>query len=124
MKPSFKVIIAGSRSFSNYELLKKHVDKALENKIKTHDIIIISGAARGADRLGENYAKDRGFKLERYPADWDNYGKRAGYIRNEQMAKIGNACIVFWDGISKGTCSMINLAKLKKLKLKIIKFKI
>lgn len=81
------------------------------------EIVIISGHASGADTLGERYAQEKGFKIETYPADWDKYGKAAGPKRNEQMANIANALIAFWDRKSKGTKSMINLAKKKGLQV-------
>lgn len=118
---SFKVIIAGSRDFNNYDLLVKKCDKILsqiDNKIE-----IVSGKASGADTLGENYAKDRGYPVEPFPADWNNLGKKAGYIRNEEMAKYADALIAFWDGESKGTKNMIELAKKYNLKTKVILFK-
>ena len=80
-----KVIIAGSRDFYDYNMLKQFCDKVLCN-IK--NIEIVSGTAGGTDRLGERYAKENGYKLTKFPADWNKYGKPAGYIRNEQMGLI------------------------------------
>ena len=118
-----KVIIAGTRDFDNYELLKQKMDKILADKVRNNEeIIIISGTARGADKLGERYAREKGYKVERYPANWDKYGKRAGYIRNEQMAKVADACVCFWDEQSKGTKHMIDLAKRYKLALRVINY--
>ena len=76
---NFKVIIAGSRGFSNYKLLREQCNKFLREKRKTSNIIIVSGHARGADALGEKYAQDEGFALEIYPAQWKKLGKQAGY---------------------------------------------
>lgn len=115
----FKVIIAGSRNFNDYELLKQKCDIILSEQT---DIEIVSGTASGADKLGEVYAKEKGYQLKQFPADWDKYGKSAGYKRNQQMAEYGDALIAFWDGISKGTEHMINLAKKHNLKIKIIKY--
>ena len=78
---------------------------------KENTIIIVSGGARGADLLGERYAQENGFAIERYPADWDRYGKSAGPRRNREMAKAGDYVICFWDGESRGTKSMIEYAK-------------
>lgn len=118
-----KVIIAGTRDFDNYELLKQKMDKILAGKVRNNEeIIIISGTARGADKLGERYAREKGYKVERYPANWDKYGKRAGYIRNEQMAKVADACVCFWNEQSKGTKHMIDLAKQYKLALRVINY--
>jgi hypothetical protein len=91
------------------------------SKIKD-EIVIISGAARGADRLGEKYAKERGYKVIRVPADWNRYGKSAGYIRNKEMAESSDALVAFWDGKSKGTKNMIDLAKEYGLKVRVIMF--
>lgn len=97
----FHVISAGSRSFSNYRLLFDKMDYFLKNI--QDQICILSGNARGADQLGERYAQEKGYKLLLFPANWQLYGKRAGYIRNLQMVKQANALVAFWDGQSKGT---------------------
>ena len=83
---------------------------------------IISGTARGADRLGERYAKEFGIELSKKPADWDKYSKAAGYIRNTEMAKEADALIAFWDGNSRGTMRMIKIAKGKNLKIKVVNY--
>lgn len=115
----FKVIIAGSRNFDNYELLKTKMDHLLSQK---QDIEIVSGAARGADQLGERYAAERGYALKQFPADWDTYGKSAGYKRNAEMAEYADAAVVFWDGESRGSKHMIDLALAKKLAVRVVKY--
>ncbi|WP_137743370.1 DUF2493 domain-containing protein [Robertmurraya siralis] len=116
-----KVIVAGSRGFNDYELLEQELHKFLSGKniIETE---IVSGTARGADQLGEKLAKEYNLKLTRMAADWETYGKSAGYRRNAEMAKYADACIVFWDGASKGTKHMIDLAKREGLDLKIVEY--
>ncbi len=114
-----KVIIAGTRYFSNYTLLKNIIDELL--KIVNNDIEIVSGGAKGADALGEKYSKENNLNLKIFPADW-KLGKGAGFIRNKQMADYADALIAFWDGKSKGTKMMIDLAKQKGLKIKIIMY--
>ena len=111
-----KVIIAGSRSFDDYNFLRAKCDKALSSQT---EVEIISGTANGADRLGEKYADEKGYAIKRFPADWDKYGKKSGYIRNEEMAKYSDALICFWDGTSMGSKSMIDLANKYKLKVKV-----
>jgi hypothetical protein len=118
----YKVVIAGGRDFDNYELLSKTCDFMLSEKIKTHNVVIISGAARGADTLGERYAQEHGLGLDRHPANWDLHGKAAGYIRNKEMVDIADACICFWDGKSKGTKHTIDLSIEKGIKLKIVHY--
>lgn len=119
----FKVIIAGSREFDNYDMLKEKCDKILSRKVnKGEEIVIVSGTARGADTLGEKYAEERGYKIERYPANWDKYGKRAGYLRNKKMAEVSNACIVFLSSKAenKGSKMMISIATEEKLLIRVI----
>lgn len=114
-----KVIIAGSRDFDDYELLRSYCDHVLQNQ---KDIEIVSGTAKGADHLGERYAIEKGYKTTRFPADWSRHGKAAGYIRNEEMAKYGEALIAFWNGNSKGTEHMINLANKYNLKIRVCNY--
>lgn len=113
-----KIIIAGGRSFDDYNLLSKKCDAILINQ---KDIEIVSGHAKGADSLGEKYAIERNYGLKLFPADW-TLGKKAGYIRNAEMAKYGDALIAFWDGKSKGTANMIKLAETNGLKIRVIRF--
>ena len=114
--------MAGSRGFDNYVVLTRWLDKLFINKKDTHEITIISGGARGADKLGERYAKEHGYKVLVMPAEWDKYGKSAGYRRNEDMAKIATACVIFWDGESKGSKHMFDLAKKYDLVTRLINY--
>jgi len=131
----FKVIIAGSRDFDDYNLLKSKCDSILAN-IK-EEIWIISGTAEGADTLGEDYAHERGYYVMECPAPWDDikdkppnqvgktrtgkqYWKLAGHFRNEQMAQEADALIAFNMGTS-GTKNMIETAKKYNLKIREIK---
>ena len=102
-----KIIIAGSRSFTDYQKLKEICDTFLRDQ---NNIEIVSGTCRGADKLGEQYAKERGYEITQFPANWNKYGKSAGPKRNQEMANYANALIAFWDGKSKGTNNMIQLA--------------
>ncbi len=115
-----KLIVAGSRNFNNFELLKSKLNFYLQRYSKD-EIEIVSGSARGADRLGERYALARQFKLKKFPAQWDVYGKSAGYRRNEVMAKYSTHCVVFIVNNSKGSSHMIDLAKKHKLNLRVVR---
>lgn len=117
---NFRVIIAGGRNFNDYRLLKSRCDNLLSFRIKEHNIIIISGTAEGADRLGERYAIERGYAIEKYPAEWKKHGLAAGPIRNEQMSNVADALIAFWDGESRGTKDMIKKARKKNLLVRVI----
>jgi len=114
-----KVIIAGGRFFNDYDLLCLKADKILSRQ---SEIEIVSGAARGADKLGERYAVERGYKITRFPADWNFHGKKAGYLRNVEMAEYADALIAFWDGRSRGTKHMINIAEKQDLLLRVITY--
>lgn len=108
-----KTIIAGGRDFTDYELLKKQVNHYRFYKGLITEIV--SGCAKGADYLGEQYALENGIPLKYFPADWDTHGRAAGPIRNKQMADYADALIVVWDGSSRGTKNMIdNMHKLNK----------
>ena len=118
-RPIFRVIIAGSRGFDDYAVLQTVCDNFLSPKKQTHNIVIVSGTAKGADSLGEQYARERGYTVERFPANWQQYGKAAGPIRNRQMANNADAIIAFWDGHSTGTQNMIMEAKKKGMVVRI-----
>lgn len=119
---TFKVIVAGGRTFDDFRLLCSFLDRVLVEKAKTHKVIIVSGCARGADQLGERYAKERGYGCILMPADWETNGNAAGFIRNAEMAKEGCALVAFFDGSSKGTKGMIDLALRKHLITRICKY--
>ena len=114
-----KIVVAGSRGFENYNLLKETLDSLIKGRPESE---IVSGTAKGADLLGEKYAAERSLQIKRFPANWDKFGKRAGYLRNEEMAKYADACVCFWDGNSKGTKSMIDLAEKHNLKTFVIRY--
>ena len=116
----YRVIIAGSRSFSNYELLRKHCLFLLQEKMRAHRVIIVSGHAHGADTLGERFAQEQGLTVELHPAKWKALGKAAGIIRNAEMARASDALIAFWDGKSRGTAHMINFARRRGLEVSVV----
>ena len=118
-----RVVIAGSRNYFDYTGAERYINLCLSNLSRKYEIIIVSGGCSGADMLGEKYAKENGLKIERYEARWDLYGKSAGPRRNNLMAEISDFIICFWDGKSRGTKSMIDIAKKlnKPLRVKMIK---
>lgn len=105
-----RTIIAGSRSITDIA----HVEQAVKN-CGWSITKVVSGCANGVDRLGEQYATQRNIDLKRFPANWIRYGRAAGYIRNVKMAENADALIAIWDGKSKGTEHMINIARSKNL---------
>ncbi len=117
-----RAIIAGKRDFNDFNRLCKYCDNILKVYKESFDqITIISGNALGTDRMGEEYAKLRGYNLMVFPAEWFKYGRRAGIIRNAQMADYATSdnkegiLIAFWNGISKGTGNMIEQAQSKHM---------
>ena len=116
----YRIIIAGGRDFEDYDSLKKHMTECLSTVsdiIDGKEIVIVSGTAKGADSLGERFAEEYGYAIEKFPANWDAYGKRAGIIRNIAMADHADALIAFWNGSSRGTANMIATATRKILHL-------
>ncbi|MHA2279769.1 MAG: DUF2493 domain-containing protein [Promethearchaeota archaeon] len=98
-----KLAVVGSRSFTNYDFLKK--------MLAFHECTqIISGGARGADRLAKQYAAECGIPIKEFLPDWDTHGKAAGYIRNKQIVEACDELVAFWDEESRGTQHSINLA--------------
>lgn len=118
----YRVIIAGCRDFDDYALLKERCNDYLCEKMETHNVIIVSGHASGADALGERFAEEHGLQCEIHPADWGKYGRSAGPIRNAEMAEVSDALIAFWDGQNPGTRSMIELARKKGLQVAVVYF--
>lgn len=110
-----KTIIAGSRNITDYNLIKTTLQNLNITITK-----VVSGTANGVDKLGEKYAEEFGLPIHPFPADWKKYGKSAGYVRNEEMANNAEALVAFWDGKSRGTKHMIDIARRKKLKVIIV----
>lgn len=113
-----KIIVAGSREFKNYNLLKNTLDKYLNNQ----EAKIICGGAKGADTLGKLYAESKNLQIQYFFPEWGKWGKIAAHLRNAEMAKVGDTLIAFWDGKSRGTKNMIQLAEKYKLKIIIINY--
>jgi len=133
-----KIIIAGSRSINDYNLLKKVM---IESNAAFKATEIISGHAKGVDQLGERWAKEHGIPCKVMKAEWNKldvpgavidvrpgdaegyYNSRAGIQRNEDMGDYGDAAVILWDGVSNGTRHMINYMKKlgKKVFVRIVK---
>ena len=115
-RPTFALLVVGSRSITDYAFVKEKLDKMLCEMKKSHRILIVSGGAKGADSLAERYARESGFDLKVMPAEWDKYKKAAGYLRNSDMHRFiagfpDRGCVAFWDGSSKGTLHSLQLAR-------------
>lgn len=118
-----KVIIAGGRDFKNEPLLIQSVNDLMnEQSLENHEFEVISGGAKGADSMGRQLAEGNRLVLHLYPAQWDRFGKSAGYLRNEQMADIADYLLAFWDGKSKGTKHMIDIAERLNIPTTVINY--
>jgi hypothetical protein len=118
MDNKIRIIICGSRGFTDYIYFKRELDKLFQNNLE--NLVIYSGCASGPDNMAIQYCKERNIYCEKFPADWDTHGKSAGYIRNVDMAKFANAVLAFWNNKSRGTKHMIDIANKKGLSVKII----
>jgi len=106
---TLRLAIIGSRDFDNYPLLKKIIDKFIQRH-SDKDIVLVSGGARGADSLARRYAQENSLRIDEYFADWDKFGKSAGYKRNHTIWENSDMGIAFWDGESKGTQHSFSLS--------------
>lgn len=119
-RDNMKVIVAGSRHFTDYDLVVKSFSELYQEGYLLKMRTIISGGARGADKLGERYAKQNNLKVIIYSAKWDEHGRAAGPIRNIEMANAADALVAFWDGVSRGTGHMIDAMRERGKEIHII----
>jgi len=101
------VIVTGGRGYPNAKLVFRTLD-SLHAQTPIH--LLRHGNARGVDSYANSWAIDNGVQRDRHPANWDRFGKRAGFLRNEEMARLGaDLCLAFPGG--SGTADMIVAAK-------------
>ena len=110
-----KLAIVGSRDFTDYRRLSRIIDK-----VKGEITLIVSGGARGADTLGERYAKEKAIPYLIFPANWDKYGKQAGILRNQDIVDNADAMVAFLAPESKGTRDSIKRAQAKNIPIHIV----
>lgn len=114
-----RIIVAGGRDFNDPVLMNQKLSALTKNLKK---FLIITGGAEGADRLAENWAFHHMVPYAIFHPDWKKNGAKAGFLRNLEMAKQADAVIAFWDGASKGTKHMIDIAEKRNLKLRIVRY--
>lgn len=124
-----RIIVAGGRDFNDYDLLHSSLVELLFeiDDTNTTEIEFVSGTCRGADVLGEQFAYNYNYDVKRFPANWNELGKRAGWVRNCDMAKYASEAdhgilVAFWDGKSKGTKNMIDIANRYGLDVKVVRY--
>ena len=103
-----KIMICGSRTINDESLISEKLNSALA---EYPDMILISGGAKGVDSIGEAWAKSHNVQIQQYKPDWKRYGRGAGIVRNKIMVATADLVIIFWDGISNGTKSVIDFFK-------------
>lgn len=107
-----KTIIAGSRGVTDYNIVLEAIKQSGFEITE-----VVSGTARGVDKLGERYAVENVIPITRFVPDWNKHGKRAGFLRNAEMGDYADALVAVWDGESRGTKQMIDYAIKKGLKV-------
>lgn len=100
-----KYAVVGSRDYPNLRAVRHFIDGLPD------DDCVISGNARGVDKCAQEMALNRSMVVIIAPAQWDKYGKGAGFKRNSLMVKWADEIVAFWDGFSPGTKSTIELAQ-------------
>lgn len=118
----FKLIIAGGRDFSDELMFQKELTELVTDLPDSTVVSIVSGMARGADAIGASFAKQYGIQLYEFPADWHTHGKRAGYLRNEEMAEFADGLLAFWDGESRGTAHMIQSMTDRRKPVSVVRY--
>lgn len=116
-----RIIVCGGKEFNDAELLQNTLDSIIPD----FDFVeIISGHAKGADSLAEEYAETHGIKCTVFPADWKRYGRGAGPVRNKQMLlyalETSTLVVAFWNGKSRGTKNMITQAQKAGVDVRIV----
>lgn len=122
MVSEFRLIVAGGRDFNDPDLLHSSICDVERLTPEGSELIIVSGMARGADRLAWEWAKRYCVPVLEFPADWDTHGKAAGHIRNKQMADVAHGLLAFWDGESRGTKNMIETMQAMRKPVKIVMY--
>lgn len=123
----FKVIIAGGRDFNYQSEHLDYISKMISRYYDTKNMIpknggveLVTGCAKGADQIPYFFNTWHGTPIKEFPADWKTHGKKAGILRNIEMAEYADALIAFWDGKSRGTKHMIETAKKYGLKTRVV----
>ncbi len=111
----YKLIVAGGRDFNDAALLERVLIAMADTEFADKQVSIVSGMARGADALAYQFAHKNGITCYEFFANWNKYGKKAGFMRNEEMGIAADGLLAFWDGESRGTKHMIDfMVKLNK----------
>lgn len=108
-----KVGIVGSRDYPDLEAVRRFVAALPEGTV------VVSGGARGVDQTAEDAARARGLVVDVKIALWQQHGKRAGPMRNREIVEASDEIVAFWDGVSPGTRSTIDIAHGAQKKVRV-----
>lgn len=117
-----KIVVFGGRDFTNRSWMLSCLVELQTEGIITPDVELLCGRARGADNTAYDLFKEVGANIHEFPADWEFYGKRAGFVRNKEMAALADVGLGFWDGKSKGTKHMIDEMKRLNKPLYVVRY--
>lgn len=119
-----KLLVCGSRTINNSEWIFSEIEKYIsESNLQYSDIHIIEGEASGVDKISKQFAQSKNIPVIEMKADWKAYGRAAGPIRNEQMVRLCDQCLILWDGKSRGTKNDIDLCDKYNKSNKIVIYK-
>jgi len=112
----FRILICGGRDYDDRTRFFHFMDSVLETIGETgetprRDVVIIHGAARGADTLADDYGRERGLRVIRYPADWKTHKRAAGPIRNRLMLTDSQPHVIIAFPGGDGTADMVSIGK-------------
>ena len=115
-----KLMVCGSRSITDTDWIYRQIDACVsENHFE--DIIIIEGDAQGVDKAAGLWAEQHGYQIKKHPADWNKYGRGAGFVRNKEMVESCDFCLILWDGKSKGTKHDLELCQKLEKPFKLVR---
>lgn len=110
MAKQFRILVCGGRHYDDAERLIENLEGIAGTVDSSKQLVLIHGAARGADSIAESWAQWRGLKIMRFPADWKRYGRAAGHIRNTEMLESGCPDLVVAAPGGAGTANMVTQA--------------
>jgi hypothetical protein len=118
-----RVLVTGSREWWDKGMVAAEIVRvATENSVSLHDVVVVHGDCPiGADMIAERFCFMNDIKTEPHPADWDRYGRTAGFLRNTQMVALGaDICLAFWNGTSHGTADTIAKARRAGIPVRVV----
>lgn len=119
-----RILVCGGRDFGDGDRVVAELhDLQVWGDLTGNPVeVVIHGKARGADTLADKAAGLLNIPTEVYPAEWDKYGKRAGYIRNQQMLDEGKPDLVVAFPGGRGTAMMVDIARKAGVKVREVKY--